>query len=110
MLNLRENGITMELGTVSHRMAPDTFGIPCEDCRMNVPIDTFVKVMFTGKDDFTERMWVKVTGIVTDGVYEGTLANQPFGEKEFSPLEFGSEIEFASEHIIDITGDVAPDS
>jgi len=100
MLNLRENGITMELGTVSHRMAPETFGIPCEMERMNVPIDTFVKVMFTGKDDFTERMWVKVTKIVTEGVYEGTLANQPFGE--MSPLEFGTEIEFASEHIIDI--------
>ena len=49
-----------------------------------------------------ERMWVEVKGRY--GLYLwGTLANQPvFGGPDVG-LEFGSEIVFLPEHIVDIT-------
>ena len=110
MINLQEHGIELDCGETRNAEAPDTFEIPCSAMRKNVGEGWFVKLIFIGRgragstDDFgAERIWVKVTENTGEG-YRGTLANQPFCDN-LAPLEWGSSIEFASEHIVDIMDD-----
>ncbi len=108
MIDLQEHGIELDCGVTRHATAPDTFEIPCRAMRKNVGEGWFVKLIFIGRegdpDDFgAERMWVKVTENTGKG-YRGTLVNQPFCEN-LAPLEWGSVVEFAPEHIVDIMDD-----
>jgi hypothetical protein len=97
-------GIQLELGTVRHRASPNTFYLPREDERMNIPVGYYVQLIFKcppgNSSAAAERMWVKVTEEVSPGHYKGTLASNPIWIKQ---TEYGAIIEFSSEHVIDVT-------
>lgn len=81
---------------------PETFDIPTEAEKAALTPGTSVKLMFNQSDDWTERMWVRVTKVGRFRIV-GDLINEPFGG--FPRLCPGSRIKFRSKHIIDITKD-----
>lgn len=84
-------------GVAQNRQYP-TFFIPSEAERASVEPGDTVKVFFSMKDGWGERMWVDVTA-VNHRRLEGTLDNQPIG---IPRLSSGDRIRFKPEHIIDI--------
>ena len=99
MIDLKKWGITMTNGEVQNIENPDTFQIPNECWRMNLMVDTFVKIIFNMPDG-AERMWVKVVERLEErGMYIGALGNVPFQSSEFG---LGDEFFFHAKHIIDI--------
>jgi len=71
----------------------DTFELPEDSVRRSLVEGCFAKLVF----DEAERMWVKITKVVSEGVYEGELDNVPV----CVDLECGAHIEFEWKHIID---------
>lgn len=88
----------LESGVDMNRAHPATFEIPDEADKSAIAPGTVVKLMFTLKDGWTERMWVKVTAASRRRIV-GTLANEPFGVPR---LSWGDKIRFQREHVISI--------
>lgn len=99
-------------GVARNDLYPDTFWIPDEATRRTLEPGDIVKLMFEcvyepdseeAHDDMFEgeRMWVEVTG--TDGPYfRGLLRNSPICAGDWHELDFGSDITFLPEHVIDV--------
>jgi hypothetical protein len=79
---------------------------PPEDVRNNLPVGTYVKLLFRfaaenaeRKDNETERMWVLITELDDDEYYVGTLENDPNHD---DVLSFGDTIHFHPLHVMEI--------
>ncbi|WNO09522.1 hypothetical protein [Teredinibacter sp. KSP-S5-2] len=91
---------------------PDSFFIPALEARKSLKVGDAAKLIFDiesqdedGKVIVSgERMYVIVSEVVGD-FYIGILDSQPatIEPNELFYLEFGVEVPFTSEHIIDIT-------
>jgi hypothetical protein len=100
-----------------HREHPDTFWIPPLEQRLNLQRGQAARLIFeiegeTEDGSVTvqgERMWVIIAEKVAD-TYLGILDNQPacLERSEDVYLQFGAEVPFRAEHVIDI-GQPAPD-
>ncbi|MEN3747797.1 toll/interleukin-1 receptor domain-containing protein [Sphingomonas sp. HF-S3] len=98
-------------GVAMNEQYPNTFSIPTAEQRAKVVPSDFVKLSFEvgaydpeEEDAVTtlgERMWVEVKGAYGPYLW-GTLSNLPTFDGAEIGLEFGSEIVFLPEHIIDI--------
>lgn len=89
------NRWTLDSGVTLNRMHPDSFWIPDEEERVNVPIGAVVKLLFQPRLEHGERMWVEVTKRTRRG-YVGKLRNLPYFVEG---LEFGDKVRFRAEHI-----------
>jgi hypothetical protein len=78
---------------------PTTFFIPSWELRDGVTVGTLVKLLFEGVDGRSERMWVKVTEVLSGPQFKGVLDNDAL-----SPHlpKCGSVIEFGPENILSI--------
>jgi hypothetical protein len=90
-------------GVESNRLYPETFWIPSDEEKARVTEGTLVKLMFHMKDGWGERMWVRIIKIGPKG-FVGTLNNDPVG---IPRLQYGDEIKFGPDEIIDINLDTA---
>jgi hypothetical protein len=66
-----------------------------------VDVGWFVKLIFHDPNKqgvCTERMWVKTTGQLVDGKYQGTIANDPVGVDAL----YDDVVVFEPRHIINI--------
>jgi hypothetical protein len=79
---------------------------PAEEIRRNLPIGTYVKLLFrfaeeNGErlDGEVERMWVCVTALDEDENYIGTLANDPVHDQV---LSCGDTIHFHPLHVMEV--------
>jgi hypothetical protein len=88
-------------GVQQNRRYPETFPIPSQEQRASVQPGDTVKVFFSMKDGWGERMWVDVTAIKGRHI-SGTLSNEPVG---IPRLWSGDKVKFRPEHIIDIWTD-----
>jgi hypothetical protein len=82
-----------------NRAHPTTFFIPSRELRDGLTVDTLVKLLFEGVDGRSERMWIKVTEVLSGPRFKGVLDNDAL-----SPLlpKCGSIIEFGPENILSI--------
>ena len=98
-------------GVAMNEHHPATFSIPDAEARLKIVSTDFVKLGFevisddpddeNGVTTLGERMWVKVSGSYGPYLW-GTLSNTPtFNGKDIG-LEFGSEVVFLPEHILDV--------
>jgi hypothetical protein len=79
---------------------PDTFPIPDEGLRTNLPLGSYAQLQFQFPGDAAERMWVMVEErIATEGgvIYKGMLASRPVHEGK--PV-LGDEVVFGEDHVI----------
>jgi hypothetical protein len=98
-------------GVAMNERHPNTFSIPTTEQRAKVIPSDFVKLGFevaeedlesdAGVSTFNERMWVQVKGAYGPYLW-GTLSNTPSFDRADIGLEFGAEIVFLPEHILDI--------
>jgi hypothetical protein len=94
-------------GEEYHAKAPQTFAIPQLSERQNLKAGDFAKLLFrinvdgTEDGEVIERMWVVVTERTSDG-YIGVLNNDPESIDENDRLWSGTELPFATHHIISI--------
>lgn len=96
----------LDSGIVRSREHPDTFWIPDEMEKAAIHPGAVVRLMFTMRDGWTERMWVRVTA-VSERRLVGTLANYPYG---IPRLTYGTKVRFRREHVIDINWPEAEES
>jgi len=105
------DGWELVSGVAMNEQHPATFSIPDVGQRSKVIPTDFVKLGFEVAEDepdsedgvttFNERMWVQVKGSYGPYLW-GTLSNEPSFEGADIGLEFGSEVVFLPEHILDI--------
>jgi len=58
-----------------------------------------VKAVFLNEEGRGEGMWIKVTKVLPDLKYQGTLANKPID----NDLEHGAEVEFDWSHVREVS-------
>lgn len=99
------DGWGLDNGEEYHSKAPDTFVIPQLLERQNLQAGDFAKLLFrinfdgTEDGEVIERMWVVVSERTSDG-YIGVLDNDPESIDENDRLWSGTELPFATHHII----------
>lgn len=84
-----------------HRQFPDTYEIPDKKIRENLKAGDIVKLVFIitdGVNSLTERMWVIVNELNSEG-YSGTLNNAPFCTDK---IKAGQTVKFSARHVISI--------
>lgn len=62
-------------------------------------VGNHVKAVFLNEEGRGEGMWIKVTKVLDDLKYQGTLANEPVD----NDLEHGAEVEFDWRHVRQVT-------
>ena len=79
---------------------------PAEEIRDNLPVGTYVKLIFRfaaenaeRHDREVERMWVRVTALDEDENYIGTLENDPVHDEA---LNCGDSIHFQALHVMEV--------
>jgi hypothetical protein len=85
-------------GTERHRQHPTTFEIPSDSEKSRVAPGNFVKLMFSQRGGYEERMWVEVTRVGRRRL-QGRLTNTPL---LLPGLEPGDTVKFRLEHVIDV--------
>ncbi len=83
-----------------HSQYPETFELPSEESRRSLSIGDFAKLIFRNHRGHTERMWVEVLGVSSDGVYGGRLDNEPF--LAHAILVLNATVVFEAKHVIEI--------
>ena len=81
---------------------PDTFEIPTVQEIRKLDEGDFAKLGFKandGKQEVTERMWVKITEKESNTEFKGTLSNTPF---ILGFLSFGDEFTFKANNIYSV--------
>lgn len=91
----------LEDGVQKNAENPLTFYLPPAAERENVPVGHHVKLIFT--DTYSpgvksERMWVKVTGPLVDGKYQGYIDNDPV----VVDAQYMDTVVFEPRHIINV--------
>lgn len=92
-------------GEAQNRAHPDTFEIPSEAERTTLISGDWVKLSFQSTLEVPvpfnggERMWVKVTEVVDQGKYVGSLDNDPV---IIQGLNCGDRVEFEAKHVISL--------
>ncbi len=89
----------LDSGVKLNRSYPDSFWIPDDGAKATLTPGDTVKLMFTMKDGWTERMWVEVTHVGRRRL-RGRLMNQPVG---IPKLDAFAKITFRYGDVIDIT-------
>jgi len=84
-------------GTLMARENPETFYVPKQEEKEAVTIGNHVKIGMRNEDGGGERFWMLVTETAFP-TFKGTTANNLI---QFD-IEFGTELEFNEEHILDI--------
>lgn len=72
--------------------------IPTTEQKEKIKLGDLVKLLFTDKDGYVERMWVEVLEVEND-IYKGLLRNDAI---EFDNLNDGKILYFHSNHIYEI--------
>lgn len=64
--------------------------------------DTIVKVLFVPTEEpvIPESMWLRVTEVISEGVYRGTLENKPLGDY----ADHGDAIDFTVDNVMATKG------
>lgn len=88
----------LDSGVRRDREHPETFWIPAAAEKAALAVGDRVRLMFSLRDGWCERMWVKVTEVDRERIV-GELLNQPIG---IPRLDQGRKVRFRAEHIIDI--------
>jgi hypothetical protein len=88
----------LESGVELNRAYPESFWIPDEADKQAIAPGATVRLFFSVRDGWSERMWVRVVAVNGKNII-GTLGNQPVG---IPRLDYGKKIKFRREHIIDI--------
>ena len=83
-------------GVLRNKEHPNTFHIPPEEERKNLPIGSFAKVGFEDPAGGGERMWFRIVS-ATNGRYIGELNNHP---AVVDGLQYGDKVEFGPEHVL----------
>lgn len=92
----------LESGVKLHRAHPRSFWIPSDSDKQSIRPGMKVKLIFTMRDGWGERMWVEVVTVNRRHMV-GTLRNQPCG---IPRLCHGDSVRFTPDHIIDISDGV----
>lgn len=93
----------LDSGVDLNRRYPDTFWIPDPEDKARITVGTKVKMIFSMRDGWAERMWVEVTEIKGTR-YVGELFNHPVG---IPRLRSGDKIKFTADDVIDIVEETA---
>jgi uncharacterized protein YegJ (DUF2314 family) len=88
----------LQSGVEQNHRYPETFWIPSTEEKDAIQVGSVVKLFFTMKDGWAERMWVKVDEIKSTHMV-GTLDNEPVG---IPRLHAGRKVRFKLDHIINI--------
>jgi len=91
----------LESGVEQNSRYPETFWIPTAAEKDAIQPGSVVKLFFTMKDGWAERMWVKVEDIKPTHLV-GTLDNDPVG---IPRLRAGRKLKFKRDDIINIWAD-----
>lgn len=92
---------TLDNGAETHREFPDTFELPPRAERESLRPGDTAKLMFpisVGDEVHVERMWIQVLE-TTPEFYIGALDNDPYCMQD---IQSGDEIQFYSDHVIQI--------
>ena len=78
-----------------------TFELPSDLERKNLREGTLVKCVFElnapkEHEHFPERMWIRISQVMPEGVYVGRLMNEPLA----LPLQYGETITFTWKNVI----------
>ena len=106
---LEIDGYHLLSGVAQHLETPETFPIPSEYERSNIPIGAYAKLVFeiatplpkATSNTFTERMWVFVLERAGEH-YVGQLRNVPVCSHVQDKLHAGDTVVFLPEHVIEI--------
>ena len=88
----------LKSGIALHRTHPGTFWVPSDEDVDSIRGGDLVKLIFTQRDGWTERMWVQVSK-VGRRKFTGRLADEPFG---FCRLHAEDKVSFKREDVIDV--------
>ncbi len=102
----------LQSGVVRSEVYPETFHIPDEAARRAIKVGDIVKLVFEYEyPDYWdwegepapsgERMWVQIDAI-RGPYFVGTLRSSPICIVDWHELEWGSEVVFLPEHVIEI--------
>lgn len=100
----------LQSGVARSELYPATFHIPDAAIRRTLKQGDVVKLMFEyvypedcDEEDMCggERMWVEITGL-RGPYFVGQLRNSPICVADWHDLDFGSEVIFLPEHVIDV--------
>lgn len=75
---------------------PTTFDVPSKEQIAKIKEGTYCKLCFNDK----ERMWVKITEVISEGNFKGVLDNNPVTIKD---LSLGDVVEFSACNVYSIT-------
>ena len=78
---------------------PTTFEVPDEETKDALEPGDLVKLGFVCRDDWGERMWVRIEKKTRRG-FVGRLSNTPVGVPDLWP---DKKIRFKREHILDVS-------
>ena len=87
--------ITLVDAVEMNRKHPETFHIESEEARRSLQVGDWARLGFQCEGLAGERMWVKITEVLGDGKYVGTLDNDPVN----LPLKRGKKVSFEARHI-----------
>lgn len=92
-------------GELLHATYPGSFELADRTERESLAPGNFAKLIFHyhDSDDFTERMWVRVTSVDRDNgiLYHGELNNEPLSDL----ISMGDKVVFMPQHVIDTITD-----
>jgi hypothetical protein len=102
-----DDGYELDDGQERHRESPDTFYLPPSEVRSSLQPGQIVKLIFRialqdeehGQTQEVERMWVIVEKCLEEGMYLGTLDNDPQCTKG---LKAGMNLVFEPRHVIQV--------
>ncbi len=89
----------LDSGVTLNRANPDTFWVPSDPEKDGIRPGDKVRLIFRMRDDWGERMWVRVTAVKRNGRFEGALINNPLG---IPRLYAGDRIKFSRDAVIDV--------
>jgi hypothetical protein len=112
LATIYEDGWQLDDGEERHRESPDTFYLPAAEVRNSLLPGKIVKLIFRielENDDKVrtqevERMWVIVQASLKNGMYVGTLDNDP---QCTEGIKAGMEVVFEPRHVIQVHSSAA---
>ena len=112
LATIHESGWELDDGEERHRESPETFLLPAAEVRESLLRGEIVKLLFRIEleDDEkvrtqeVERIWVIVQAPLKNGMYVGTLDNDP---QCTEGIKAGMEIVFEPRHVIQVHSSAA---
>jgi hypothetical protein len=112
LATLFSDGWQLDDGEERHRESPDTFYLPPAETRATLQPGQIVKLIFRidledekgVRTQEVERMWVVVDEPLKDGMYAGTLDNDP---QCTEGIKSGMKVVFEPRHVIQVNSSAA---